>query len=105
MTQIEKYNLCNLRHLWFIFFSGGPVLRTGGEHLRCRARLLFGVALSLHCSTTPTQRSCFGESLKMLSHFFNAPYVPQRLRRPYNPYRFFELSFLVCFVHVDADCF
>ena len=50
------------------------------RQLRCR-RALRGSAFRLHCSTTPTQRSCFGESLKMLSHFFNAPYVPQQ------PYR------------------
>ena len=32
--------------------------------------------------------SCFGESLKTcLSSFFNAPYVPQRLRRRYYPSR------------------
>ncbi|WP_294430977.1 hypothetical protein, partial [uncultured Treponema sp.] len=56
-------------------FSGVSLTLFGSGYPRFRA-------LALHCSTTPTQRSCFGESLKMLSHFFNAPYVPQRLTPP-----------------------
>ena len=66
-------------------FSGVPLTSFGSGVPRALSFSCSFYFANAHSYTTPTQRSCFGESLKMLSHFFNAPYISELLRRCYIP--------------------